>query len=147
MSTRRKHPHGNPRTRHTPRGTILEGPYDRDFVLAELRAERARAQGPGHTSYIALADALTKSILEDLPGIPPETVGEILLCAACKLGGLAYQGLATPHVINVLAYAADNLVGGGTEPDPGDFGHPGEKEPRRPEIPHPDHPDRRNDHG
>lgn len=100
----------------TTTGEIIDG-YDRNYVLTRLRANRAQARGATHHTTITHAEALAATIADDLPGIPPETVGEVLLCAASKVGAMHAVGFDFSVALNVMAYAADNLIG--TDGQPG----------------------------
>lgn len=85
-------------------------PYNRAEQLAHVRARRTAVSDGVHAATIQIGQSLAAVMAEELP-YDPEVIGDVLLCAGTKLAGMLVDGIPFPNAINVVAFAADDLVG------------------------------------
>lgn len=85
-------------------------PYDRAEQLAHVRARKAAVSNGVHAATIQIGQSLAAIMAKELP-YDPETIGDVLLCAGTKLAGMLVDGIPFPSAINIVAFAADDLMG------------------------------------
>lgn len=98
----------------TPVG-ITAPRYDRGEQLAHVRARRAAVSSGAHAATVQIGGSVAAIMAEELP-YDPEVIGDVLLCAGTKLAGMLVDGLLFPSAINILAFAASDLIGEGEVP-------------------------------